>query len=70
MATYTQSQYDTLTAAIAQGATTVKYGDKEVTYRSLTDMLRVKELMATDLGINGTAPQNRGRRYAQFSKGV
>ena len=70
MATFTQSQYDILIAAIAQGATTVKYGDKEVTYRSLSEMLKVKEMMATDLALNGTAPQNRGRRYAEHSKGI
>ena len=70
MATFKQSQYDILLEAIAQGALQVKYGDKEVTYRSLADMLKVKELMATDLGLNGTAPQNRGRRYAEHSKGI
>ena len=70
MATYTQAQYNTLVEAIAQGALAVKYGDKEVTYRSLAEMLKVKEMMATDLGLNGTAPQDRGRRYAAHSKGL
>ena len=70
MATFTQEQYNTLVEAIAQGALEVKYGDKEVVYRSLPDMLKVKEMMATDLGLNGTAAQDRGRRYAQHSKGI
>ena len=67
---YTIEQYTAITAAIAQGATTVKYGDKEVQYRSLTEMLQIQQIMATQLGINGTNPQNRGRRYAEFSKGI
>ena len=70
MSTFTKAQYDTLVEAIAQGALEVKYGDKEVVYRSLADMLKVKEIMATDLGLNGTAPQDRGRRYASHSKGL
>lgn len=50
MATYTQDQYNALIAAIAQGVTSVKYGDKQVDYRSLSEMLRVKALMEIDLG--------------------
>ena len=51
MATYTLQQYNTLTAAIAQGALKVKYADKEVDYRSLDEMLRIAAIMAADLGI-------------------
>ena len=65
---YTSDQYTQLTAAIAQGALTVKYADKEVTYRSLNEMLRIKQLMEQDLGINTNA--NGRRVYAQFSKGL
>jgi hypothetical protein len=70
MAIYTQEQLTSLTKAISQGATTVKYGDKEVTYRSLTEMLQLQELMKTDLGLNGANPSTRGRTYAQHSKGL
>ena len=55
-------------SAIAQGALTVKYADKEVTYRSLSDMLRIKQLMETDLGINSAA--NGRRVYAKFKTGL
>jgi len=65
---YTTDQYQQLTAAIAQGALKVKYADKEVEYRSLAEMLRIKSLMEKDLGINSSAS---GRRvYAQFTKGL
>ena len=44
---YTLDQYSTLQDAIAQGALTVTYGDKTVTYRSLNDMLRIASIMQT-----------------------
>ena len=64
--TYTIDQYSTLTAAIAQGALIVEYGDKKVEYRSLKEMLELQRIMANDLGLN--ANTNSGRRYASFSK--
>jgi hypothetical protein len=48
---FTQQQYDKLEAAIAQGATLVKYDDKEVRYRSLDEMMRILKIMGTQLGI-------------------
>lgn len=64
---YTQSQLDILDAAIAQGALVVKYGDKEVTYRSLKDMYQIRETMLLELGFIGTTSR---RSYATFSKGL
>lgn len=65
---YTTDQYNQLIAAIAQGALIVKYADKEVTYRSLNEMLRLKQGMEKDLGIS---PGNRPtRKYAVFRKGL
>lgn len=49
---FTQLQYDAITDALAQGALTVKYADKEVTYRSLDEMIRIKGMMEHDLGIS------------------
>lgn len=67
---FTQTDYDTLVKAIGQGALVVEYGDKKVTYRSLKEMLEIKNMMADELGLNGNAPVNNGRRYATFSKGI
>ena len=65
---YTIDQYNQLISAIAQGALTVKYADKEVTYRSLGEMFRIKQVMEKDLGLN---PVANGRRvYAQYRKGL
>lgn len=63
---YTSEQYSALQAAIAEGALVVKYQDKQVTYRSLDEMLRILKLMANDLGINANPS---GRIYTQFGKG-
>ncbi len=55
MSVYTQDQYNKLMDAIGQGALLVKYADKEVQYRSLDDMLRIKAIMEADLGIGANS---------------
>lgn len=63
---YTTEQLNTLEAAIADGALTVKYGDKLTTYRSLDEMIRIRNLMRDELGLNGTSG---GKRFVSVSKG-
>lgn len=66
---YTQQQYEALTAAIAQGAMTVRYKDRQVIYRSLSEMQQIKREMEQALGMaTGDALRN-GRRLTSFSKG-
>lgn len=64
---YTIEQYNALQAAIAEGALSVRYADKSVTYRSLDEMMRILKLMASELGLN--VCNDGGRRYSSFSKG-
>lgn len=64
---YTQAQLDALEAAIAEGALTVKYQDKQVTYRSLDEMMRIRNLIRDSLGL--TAGGTGGIVYPKFSKG-
>lgn len=63
--TFTIEQYRSLTQSIAQGTLTVTYGDKTVTYRSLDEMLRIKNLIASELGL---FPNKTSRKLATFSK--
>ena len=63
---YTEEQYKTFIAAMAQGATRVKYGDKEVDYRTLNDMLRIKSMMEAQLFPNKKKIQ---RKYLSFKRG-
>lgn len=65
---YTIEQYNTLNAAIAQGAKRVKYGDKEVEYSSLDDMLRLQARMKACLFPDQSGMG--GKTFASFSKGT
>jgi len=64
---FTQSQLDALEAAIAQGTTKVKYQDREVDYRSLSEMLQLLNLIKQEMGLTS------GKiivKKAEFSKGL
>lgn len=53
----TKTDLAALEAAIATGATKVRYADgREVTYRSLAEMLRIRDMMKAELG-QATAPR-------------
>lgn len=65
---FTREQYDALKEAIAGGELMVRYADRNVTYRSLSEMVRLLRLMEAELEpqpIDGP----RGRTYTSFSKG-
>jgi hypothetical protein len=63
---YTTQQLDALEAAIAEGALKVEYGDKKVEYRSLNEMIRIRDIIKNALGLNAT-PR---RTFAEFNKGI
>lgn len=66
MAKFTQEQLDAIESAIAEGALIVKYRDREVTYRSLNEMLKIRDMMLKDLG----QVAKTDRRLSEFSKGL
>lgn len=66
---YTLEQYETLCKAIAEGALRVKYQDKEVEYRSLTDMLKIKGLMEAELGLIDN-DNNARRKVGVYGSGL
>jgi hypothetical protein len=71
--TWTTTQLTTLEESIALGATTVQYSDRTVTYRSLTDMMRLRDMIRKDLGLTGTTDGSIGngkRKYYEFDKGL
>lgn len=56
MATYTQAQIDELASKIASGELTVRYGDKTVTYQSISEMKSLLSEMQSDVaGSQATA---------------
>lgn len=64
---FTLDQLNALDEAIAGGVLKVKYADKEVEYRSLSDMLRLRQLMAVELGL---IKSNQGVKFAEFHSGL
>ncbi|MTI13353.1 phage head-tail joining protein [Sansalvadorimonas verongulae] len=61
---FTQQQLNALEDAIAMGTLEVEYGDKKVKYRSLGEMMRIRDMMRMDI----EKPQRA--RVAHFSKGL
>jgi hypothetical protein len=49
---FTLAMLDTIETAIASGTLSCSYEGKSVTYRSLDEMLRVRSIMRTSLGLS------------------
>jgi len=63
---WTTDNLTALNEAIAQGARRVKYGDKEVEYMTLNEMLKAKSVIEKALGIGKV----KTRKFASFTKGL
>lgn len=46
---YTIEQYERLKESIALGAVTVQYSDRTITYKSISELEKIKELMEKEL---------------------
>lgn len=57
--TFTQMQLDAIEVAIANGRTSVEYDGRKVTYRSLAEMLKVRDLIRQQLGLSAKSPRTR-----------
>lgn len=66
MSVYTVDQYDTLCMMIGKGVTSLEVNGEKVTYRSLSEMMRIKAMMEADLSI-GAAQQSR-RHFPVYRK--
>lgn len=67
--TWTEADLQELEKAIASGALSVKYSDKQVNYRTLSEMLQIRNMMREALGI-GQANCGNGRITMITSKGL
>jgi hypothetical protein len=63
---FTQTQLEAIEKAIAEGVLKVKYENKEVEYRSLDDLLKLRDLIKAELGLSARG----GRRYVSTNKGL
>ena len=67
---YTVDQLNALKESIALGATSVKYADKTVEYRSVSDMLKIQALMESELYPASVATKKISRRkLADYGRG-
>jgi hypothetical protein len=48
---FSQAQLTALETAIAQGALTVRMGERMITYQSMSDMLKLRDTMRAELGV-------------------
>jgi hypothetical protein len=62
---FSQQQYEDLVAAIAEGVTSVSSNGRQVSYRNLTDMMKLKAVMEEELSIAGAG---RRRQYVSFRR--
>lgn len=63
---YSQTDLDAIEKAIASGALKVKYADKEVNYRSLDEMLKIRDQIRRALGKTSLS----GSLTPTFTKGL
>lgn len=66
---WTTAQLTALETAISNGSLSVEYGDKKVVYRSLDEMLKLREIMKREL-YGSTASGEASRVKTKFSKGL
>lgn len=64
---YTREQYEALVRSISLGVHKVQYGDKVTEYRSLDEMLQLKNAMEADLGMSSLVKR---RRFISHTKGI
>ena len=67
MTNFTTDALKRLEEAISRGVLSVQYEDRRTTYRTLEEMMRIRSLMRTELGIEDAKPRER-RRLARYSK--
>jgi hypothetical protein len=60
---FTQTQLDALDTAIAGGTLTVEYDGKRITYRSLSEMLKLRDMMRSELGVTSTTTRTNLTEY-------
>ncbi len=64
---FTSSQITTLEAHIAKGVTRVDYGDRQVQYGSISEMLRLLAVMRGEVSAASASPPPR-RSFVSFNR--
>ena len=64
---FTNDQLTALETAIAQGALSVRFNDRSITYNSYTEMIRLRDSMRSELGIS--TPSGNKNRFITIPTG-
>ena len=64
---WTQTDLDALETAIKAGVRTVQYGDRSISYHSLEEMLKLRDVMKQ--AVNTAAGTTTRCTYAMYQKG-
>lgn len=65
---FTAAQLAAIENAIGTGELTVKYDGKEVTYRSMSDLLKARARITAELQSSGALPAIPRTSYASISR--
>lgn len=68
---FTTNDLERIERAIARGTLTVRYADRTVTYQSMRELMRARDLMRSELGpdAGGTKGRRRTMRVQQSGRG-
>ena len=64
---WTQSDLDELEKSIKAGTLRVRFADREVIYRTLEEMLKIRDLIKRELGLSSGGPF---RKFVSYWKGT
>jgi len=67
---YTQLDLDALNSAIASGHLKVEYDGKKVEFRSLADLIKIRDMIAGELNPAAAVTVAQRQVYPTFNKGL
>lgn len=65
---WTTSDLEAIEESIKNGTSRVRYADREVTYRDLDELLKLRTLIQAELGV--VTHSGISHHYPAFSKGI
>ena len=67
---YTQQDLNALNSAIVSGHLRVEYDGKKVEFRSLSDLIKIRDMVAAELAPTSQSTAQQRQFYPSFSKGL
>ncbi|MOA51790.1 hypothetical protein D3C78_1749800 [compost metagenome] len=67
---FTQTQLDAIEKALARGERVVQYADRRVEYRSVAELIELRNTIKRDLAQQNGQPRSRSHRLYHAGKGI